>query len=462
MSDTLLPSSFRDPSGSLFVRDGVLLRLVNEVYARHYEHLMQSGLYRDLVEKGLLVAHEEIDMPDVAAYKVLRPERVPFISYPYEWSFHQLQDAALTTLRIQRRALKFGMSLKDASAYNIQFVDGKPILIDTLSFEIYHEGEPWVAYRQFCQHFLAPLALMSYREARLGQLLRVYVDGIPLDLAAKLLPWRTRLRLGLLIHIYWHAKAQEKFADRPEAKQAAQRRRAGRGGMSLRSLRGLVDSLTDVTAGLNWEPRASAWANYYQDNSYTSEAMADKLRVVSEYLDAVKPTSVWDLGANTGRFSQLAWQKGASTIALDVDPACVDILYREQVKKGCGGILPLVMDLTNPSPGLGWAHRERQSLVERGPADTVLALALIHHLAISNNVPLDMVASFLSSICRSLIIEFVPKTDQQVQRLLASREDVFADYNEEQFERCLGQYFVIRRRERLKESERTVYLMEKR
>lgn len=453
MTGQALSSSFRDPSGALFERDGVLYRLVNPVYQAEYARLMDSGLYADLVNRNLLIPHEEVELPEAGVCRVLRPERVPFISYPYEWCFHQLQDAALATLRIQRRALRFGMSLKDASAYNIQFVRGKPLLIDTLSFETYREGEPWVAYRQFCQHFLAPLALMSYRDVRAGQFLRLHVDGIPLDLAACLLPWSSRLKPGLLMHLHWHASAQVRHADRPQDLQRT------RGGLSRRALLGLLESLSGAVKGLRWEPRDSAWSDYYEANSYTDEAMTHKLEVVGEYLDASAPATVWDLGANTGRFSQMAADRGAYTVAFDVDPACIDILYREQAKQGRAGVLPLVMDLTNPSPALGWAHRERASLAERGPAHTVLALALVHHLAIANNVPLAMVADFFARLCRDLIVEFVPKSDPQVQRLLASRDDVFPTYTQEGFQEAFGRVFATLRREQLRGCERVVYLM---
>jgi len=190
----IVASSFRDPSGFVFWQDGAIYRQINTIYKEDYDRLMTSGLHKALVEEGLIVSHEEVALQSAApqvAYKVIRPDQVPFISYPYEWSFSQLKGAALATLRIQRKALDFGMSLKDCSAYNMQFMKGKPVFIDTLSFEKYQEGSPWVAYRQFCQHFLAPLALMSHRDSRLGQLLRIHLDGVPLDLASKLLPRRT-------------------------------------------------------------------------------------------------------------------------------------------------------------------------------------------------------------------------------------------------------------------------------
>ena len=460
MSENALPSSFRDPSGSLFRREGVLYRRVNAVYAPHYDQLMTSGLYEDLVGKGLLVPHEEVSLDGEeaeGAYKILRPERVPFISYPYEWCFHQLQDAALATLRLQRRALKFGMSLKDASAYNIQFHHGNPVLIDTLSFEAYEESRPWVAYRQFCQHFLAPLALMSYDDVRTNQLLRAFIDGLPLDLVSGLLPRTTKLKPALLIHLHVHARAQRKYEDSGEAKASSSR------GMSKSALVAVIDSLQNATKALQWEPPKTVWANYYQDNSYSDAGIEHKRQIVGKFLEQAAPESVWDLGANTGLFSAVALAQGVKVVvASDVDPACVDILYRERVKKDGEDILPLVIDLTNPSPALGWAHSERDSLADRGPADMVMALALVHHLGIANNVPMPMVAEYFSRLGRSLIVEFVPKSDPQVKRLLRSREDVLDRYTQADFETDFGRLFEIVAQEKVRDSDRVVYLMRKR
>jgi hypothetical protein len=210
--DTLEPGSFRDPAGFLFYLKKKLYRQVNQSYKEDYDLLIDSGLYQKLVEQEALIPHQEVDIlfpQPLNGYKVIQPEFIPFISYPYEWSFSQLKDAALTTLKIQKIAFQHGMSLKDSSAFNIQFHMGKPLFIDTLSFEKYKEGEPWVAYRQFCQHFLAPLTLMSRRDIRLGQLLRIYIDGIPLDLAASLLPFSTRLNMSVYMHIVFHGKIQK-------------------------------------------------------------------------------------------------------------------------------------------------------------------------------------------------------------------------------------------------------------
>ena len=460
-SDQRLGASFRDPSGFLFSRDGALYRQVNLIYREHYDQLMGSKLYAKLVYAGLLIPHEEVDIaPDEPgmAYKVIKPDPLQFISYPYEWSFSQLQDAALATMAIQKLALEAGMVMKDASAYNIQFHHGKPVLIDTLSFETYQEGTPWVAYRQYCQHFLAPLSLMAYTDVRLSQLLRVNIDGIPLDLAARLLPMRTRYGLGLGTHIHLHAAAQRRYADRMDVKAQTTRK------MSKLSFLGLMDSLESSTRKLSWKPAGTEWGDYYAASSshYTSAAFAHKKQVVGQFLDHIQPKITWDLGANTGEFSRLAAERGSLTIAFDIDPAAVEQDYLLSKKNGESHMLPLVMDFTNPTPALGWHNRERHSLLERTPADALLALALIHHLAISNNVPLPLLANYLHDLGHWLIIEWVPKEDSQVQKLLASREDIFTGYHQGGFEAAFGEYFIIHEKIAIQDSPRVIYLMEAR
>lgn len=458
MTDPIDPGSFRDPHGFIFRRDGVLYRQVNPPHREDYDHFMASGLYEALAGAGLLIPHHEVDVELAAtpgAYKVLRPEPVDFVSYPYEWSFTMLKDAALATLRIQKTALDFGMSLRDASAYNIQFHRGRALLIDTLSFEKLREA-PWVAYRQLCEHFLAPLALMSYRDARLGQLLRIHLDGVPLDFAASLLPLQARFRPSLLMHVFLHARAQRRY-ERPGSGTRVERR-----GLGVRALKGLVDSLEGAVSALNWEwdAPASVWTNYYTESgSYSAEALEHKRELVAKMVEEVAPASVWDLGGNVGLFARIASDRGIPTVCFDADHACVDANYRRVTADGEVNLLPLVLDLTNPSPPLGWDNRERRSLAERGPADLVMALALVHHLAIGSNVPLGRLTSFLRQLCSWLLVEFVPKTDPRVRGLLSHRDDVFPDYTREGFERAFERWFTLERSEPLAGSERSLYLM---
>lgn len=437
------PSSFRDPSGFVYRHPELgLLRQVQARYQPHYQQLIDSGLYQQLVSDALLVPHDELEDSAAAAtaeaWRVLKPIELPVISYPYEWCFSAYRQAALLTLSIQRRALEHGMTLKDASVFNVQFRGVWPIFIDTLSFEIYEDGEPWVAYNQFCRHFLAPLALMAKVDVALNRLLAIHLDGIPLELAVKLLPSRCRLSPGCLMHIYLHARMVRKYS---QTDGAEPRRPAAR--MSKSKLLAMLESLERLLRSLRYQPAGTQWADYYQATSYTHEAFTEKEACVRRMGDSIKPQVTWDLGANTGVFSQIASEFSETTVAWDMDPACVEKGFLALRKQRQTDVHPLLLDLTNPSGRVGWANAERMSLADRGPADLVMALALIHHLAIANNVPLADVASLLARLGRQLIIEFVPKSDPQVQRLLASRVDIFDQYTLSEFERAFGQHFHI-------------------
>jgi len=454
---TLVSSSFRDPNGILFFVNGQVYRQVNQSYKNDYEKLMGSGLYDLLIKKELLIPHEEVNIEPVMkekSYKIIKPQQIPFISYPYEWCFSELKEAALTTLEVQKISMDFGMTLKDASAYNIQFIDGCAKLIDTLSFETYREGQFWNGYRQFCQHFLAPLSLMSHKDVRLLHLLRVFIDGIPLDLTSSILPMRTKSMFSLMTHIHAHAKSQKHYESKTDVKIKEKK-------LGQRAFLGIIESLLSAIKKLNWKPSGTEWAEYYSDSNYSESGFEQKKGVIKNFFEKIKPKVVWDLGANTGIFSRLSSSKDILTISFDIDPAAVEKNFLECKKNNEKNILPLVIDLTNPSSSIGWQNDERMSLMDRGPADTILALALIHHLAISNNVPLYKIAEFFGKLCNSLIIEFVPKTDSQVQRLLVSREDIFDEYTEDNFKIEFEKIFNIVEMVPVKDSKRTIYLMGK-
>ncbi len=452
-----ITASFRDPSGFLFTKGDDIYRQINESYRNDYKMLISSGLYDELVKRRMLIPHEEVD-PKLSdwsdAYKVIKPEKIPLISYPYEWSFSQLKEASLLTLGLQETAYKYGMYLKDASSYNIQFHKGRAIFIDTLSFSKYEDGMPWTAYRQFCQHFLAPLALMSYKDIRLSNMLKSFIDGIPLDLASKLLPIRSRFNLGLYFHIHVHSRYQKKYENKTIDKSKVK--------VSELSYKGLTESLKSAVKKLKWEPKDTEWYDYYKGNTnYSTEGMKNKAIMVEEYIDHVQPKVVWDLGSNIGYFSRIASRKGIYTVSFDIDPACVEINQQQVIQNKEKNILPLIIDLTNPTPEIGWENKERMSFMDRSPVDLAMALALIHHLAISNNLPLDYIAEFFSRVCHWLIIEFVPKSDSQVKRLLSTREDIFPNYTKEDFERQFSRYFSIVKSKPVKNSKRTLYLMQK-
>lgn len=451
--------SFRDPSGSVFSADGTIYRQVNRSYQNQYDQLMQSGLYKDLTSRELLIPHAEVEhalLDDPAVYKILQPQQLPLVTYPYEWSFSQLQDAALLTLAVLKRCLAHDMILKDASAYNVQFLAGKPLLIDSLSFEACQPGQAWQAYEQFCQHFLAPLALMSYRDVRLSQLLRVHLDGIPLDLAVALLPKRSWLNLGLSLHLHLHARAQKRY--RGTAPTANTRRKR----LDKKDLLNIADSLRSTVSGLRWDHQQTDWAGYYAGDSYLETGFNSKRQIVSDFIDLAKPNCLIDLGANTGLFSRIASQRGIFTISVDSDPGAVEANYQnaKQTKETC--IQPMLIDLTNPSADIGWANSERDALVKRCQADCLLALALIHHLAISNNLPLGKIASYFAAMAEWLIIEFVPKSDKKVQQLLTARDDIFVDYSQIGFERAFTDFYAIVESADIENSARRLYLLRRR
>jgi hypothetical protein len=435
------------------------MRQVNEPGRSDYELLVSSGLYDALSGQGELVSHEELPVSLAAApgaVRVLAPEQLPFISYPYEWSFSQLKDAALLTLRLQATAMRHGMSLRDATPYNVQCLRGRPIFIDTLSFGRLDPGLPWIAYRQFCEGFLAPLALMSCTDIRMQHLLRAYIDGIPLDLASKLLPWRTRAKPGVLVHVHLHAAAQRKASRGSSPAPAPARAQA----MSATAVTALIDSLERTVRALDWTPRGTVWGDYYTATNYTDSAFTHKQEIVGAALDRFAPAVIWDLGANDGTFSRLAAARQIRAVAFDVDPAAVEKNYRRVKADGESYMLPLLLDLTNPSGGAGGGHRERSPLTERTPADMLLALALVHHLAIGHNVPLDQVAEYFARLGRRLVVEFVPKHDSQVQRMLASREDIFDHYTEAGFEAAFARHFTILERIPVRDADRTIYIMQ--
>lgn len=460
MNASIVNGSFRDPMGFVFKHNDEFYRQINDSYQAHYTHLMESGLYLALTAERVLLSHEtaphDIKPMFQDGYKIIKPTQLEVLSYPYEWSFSQLRDAALTTLHIQKKALEYDMTLKDASCFNIQFLNGRPVLIDTLSFEKYEEGQPWQAYRQFCQHFLAPLALMSYVDIRLGQIWSNFIDGLPLDLAAKLLPVRAKFNFSLYMHIFLHAKAQQKYKTPSRIKRKIK--------LSKLALFGLIDSLESGIKKLAWTPVNTTWFDYYENNNnYGDKALLEKEQIIQKLASEISPKKVWDLGANVGRFSRIFAKCGSSSVvSWDIDPACVELNYLETKRNDETNILPLYLDLTNPTSSIGWACHERASFIDRGPVDLVLALGLVHHLAIGNNVPLPKIFELFATLSRRLIIEFIPKEDSNAQKLLANRKDIFENYHLEGFEKAAKEFFTIESQSPVSGTMRTIYSLKKR
>ena len=407
-------ASFRDPSGFVYEKDGVLYRCINRRYKEHYEKLIGSGLYDRLEKEGLLIPHEEVDVQfnDPTVYKIVKPRKIPVVSYPYEWSFSQLKDAALLTLKVQKMALDYGMTLKDASAFNVQFIGCSPVFIDTLSFEQYSDHSPWQAYRQFCQHFLFPLMLMHYTGHNAAFLFKEFIDGLPVEYVAPLLPLRSWFSLTPVLHVHLQAFMKRKYSSTKQTEHTQN--------MSKQDLYRITESMYDYIKGLE-VAQSSFWADYYTDNNYSDTASNEKLNVVKQFAQCISKGIVWDIGSNDGKYSRAIASDDKYVITFDSDPAVVEANYKQCRQSAHSTILSLVNDFSNPSPSIGWANEERGLLVERAKPDLIVFLAVLHHIRISGNVPLALIAAYLASLGPFLIIEFISKEDSQVQRLLKNK-----------------------------------------
>ncbi len=445
------PASFRDPSGFIYEKEGTVYRFVSTVYQSHYELLQSSGLAAELLKKKVLLPYTELAENHTGRadwYKTLQPQKLAFLSYVWEWSFTQLKDAALTTLSICKTALQKGMILKDATHSNIQFVEGKAKLIDTLSFETYKEGEAWVAYRQFCECFLNPLLLAVYTGMEVHKLMLSYPDGVPASTTAKLLPFKTKLKPCVYLHVHLHANMAGKTTG--TANNSAKK-------ISKKNIEQILQSLEDCISNLRLPQTTTTWNNYYKETILSEEYLTAKKQIISSVLSELTYASVLDLGANEGEFSLLC-SKEAMVVATDFDSACIDSLYQRLKKETQQHILPLVIDLTYPSPGIGWMNAERSPFFQRQSFDVCMALALIHHLAIAKNISFEQLASFFASICKTLIIEFVPKTDPKVVGMLQWREDIFEGYTESEFEKAFEVSFIQNKKINIPGSERRMFL----
>ena len=434
--------SFRDPSGRVFSKEGEIYRSIFAPGVKDFEAARDAGIYRRLIEAGLLSPYQEVAKRDFAAEGTvyfLHHPRLPFVSYPWEWSFSMLKDAALLHLDIMEQLVPHGFWLRDASAFNVQYDGERLRLIDTLSIGQRIPNRPWVAYRQFCSHFLAPLAMAAYGDVRTLGLWRNYIDGHPLGLAVNMLPVWRRYLPGLFLHLTLHSRFQNR-ADRKEdlGKDVVVRTPK----VSDVGLIGIIRSLRRVITGIRWKRSSKIWESYEKIRTYQVEDVGTKSEYVDKSVRRLRPETIWDFGANTGEFSKIAAAGGAFVVSVEGDPACVEHLYQRVFHtREMKHVLPLTMDLANPSPGLGWDNCERFSLKERGPADLLLALALIHHMVFSSCVPLEEIAKWFSNLTKHALVEFVPPTDPMVQKLLRNRGTDHLPYDLNIFLSSFNRYF---------------------
>ncbi len=453
------PGSFRDRYSRVFIENGKVFRLLSPEAQSAWKALSNSRLYQNATEDGRLIPARIVDREDLKTGSqgnwsaVLEHPRIPFISYPYEWTFGMLKDAALLQLTLLRDALREDMTSKDATPYNIQWYGSRPVFIDIPSLEPLAEGTPWSGYRQFCELFLFPLMLQAYKGLPFQPWLRGSLEGITAEQMRSLSTLRDFLRPGVFPHVVLQARFQSRYAGH-ERDVRGDLRRAGFGKALIQRN---VDNLIRLIGTLGWGQTRSEWSDYGCTNSYTDTELAEKTEFVKTALARRPRKLVWDIGCNEGHFSRIAAEHSEYVVALDADPLVVDRLYTDLKRTGEERILPLYVNVADPSPGLGWRNRERRELAERGSPDFILALAVIHHMVIAANIPLDECLAWFAGLGGDLLIEFVDRSDPMVVRLLRNRDDIFWDYTREHFEEALGLHFDILNSRMLKDGHRTLY-----
>ncbi len=451
--------SFRDRDGRIYHHQGRILRGLSETALTTYRQLQQQAFYTDLVEAGQLIGTRELadgDNPLAEQYThpwagFLEHERVPVISYPYEWSFSMLRDAAVLQLHLIEQAVAHGYTLKDATPYNIQFVDRVAVFIDIPSFEPLAEGAPWAGYRQFCEMFLFPLMLQAYRDCPFQPLLRAAINGIDLQSAAALFTVRDRFRKGVLPHVWLQSRLDRRYGGSSVNVRAGLKS----AGFNREMILANVHKLQKLVQGLHWNAAGSEWGDYAEFHNYSVGDYERKAAFVRQAVEATRPETVWDIGCNTGQFSEIAAAHARQVVAMDLDHVAVERLYLNG--ESARNILPLVQNLADPSPNWGWRNRERTELSSRARPDLVLCLALIHHAVITANIPLAEFVDWLAGLADALVIEYVSRADDKVQTLLRNKEDKYDDYSRTGLESCLNQHFEIRQCEELNNGNRTLY-----
>ncbi len=439
-----IAGSFRDPSGHVYQGDGRIFRTVNSCFASDFEYVRSSGILEKLTNAGLLlpvtVVPEGTDLVvgmDAETKYILETPKLPFISYPYEWPFSALKAAALLHLKIHLSALEEGVTLSDASAYNIQFQGPRPIFIDHLSFCPYQKGEVWFGHRQFCEQFLNPLLLQSYFGLSHNAWYRGTQEGIPTNEINRLLRWRHLMNLNVCMHIVMQSFLQKTVQDSVSGIQKEELRNTS---FPLASFQRMLQRLYVWIAKLQPQGiRKTVWQDYGKTHNYSQKEMSLKKQFVKNFANRIQPKLLWDLGCNSGDYSKVALQEGAeSVVGFDADAGALEAAFERACAEGLA-LQPVYLDMTNPAPNQGWRERERSGFQARASANGVLALACIHHLAISRNIPFDELLEWIVGLAPHGIIEFVPKNDPMVQQLLRLRKDIFPNYSEAVFLKTISQ-----------------------
>lgn len=444
--------SYKDYTARVFKNDEKYFRAILPEYQQSYDWLMESGLYQKLIDEKLLIPHQEIDYVSYpGAYKVILPEQIEFLSLPFEWCYSQWRKVLLTYIEINLIALKYGMILKDATPYNFCLKAGKAILFDSSSFSVFNEPDYWIAYRQFCEEMLGPFALMHYGGMRWGRLTQASHQGLPLDFICKNLPIKSLLNFNCLVHLHLHAKSfNSPGLIRDKSK-----------GFSIEKLTTAFHLIKKTI--LKWDDYymyPTYWFTYYNSDIESEEYLFDKESTVAYYLKSIKVQSVVDLGANTGKFSELACEFSKRVIALEFDKKCVDDIENKISSTRNTILHTLFSDLSQTSPDFGLLGKEHKSIIARAKSDLVMALAIVHHLALTKLIPFEYIIELIFEFSKNYaIVEFIDKTDHKVLQLLENNSRYYP--TQEEFEKKLQKKFKILEQKTLAHSARTLYLLAK-
>jgi len=446
------PFSYKDSAARVVKKDGIYYRYISNPYAKEYQHLMSSGLYDELVNKGLLIEHQDLNnQASEGVFTVIMPEQISFQSYPFEWSYSQWRKAALACLQINSIALTYGMILKDATPYNFFLKGGKAILLDTSSFVFFESPKYWIAYRQFCEEFFGPIALMHYRGHRWGRLTMAALRGLPLDFISEQLPWKSYLNISCFMHIHLHAKVKN---------DPSKTTTSTSDGFTKEKLEQLFSLLSTTIE--SWDSclgYPNHWANYYEKDIESPEYLTDKEETIEQWIKEIKPESVLDLGANTGKFSVIASRYANRVIALEFDETCVDNIESLINEQKIDNIFTLIGDLTNTTPNLGLLGEEHLSIFKRSKSELVMGLALTHHLIIPGMIPLELMVELFASLTNKyLIVEYIDAEDSKVKILQKTNARKYP--TKEEFELAFEEKFKLIESRNLNAFHRKVYLLE--
>jgi hypothetical protein len=453
------PGSYRDRNSAVFYHNGEIFRGVSARALANWKRLTATRFFADFTARGSIVPTELVSEPDWENLDqpwaaVLKHDLIPFVSYPYEWTFGMLKDAALLHLELMLAALDEDFILKDSSPYNVQWRGGRPVFIDIPSFEVLEQGQPWVGYRQFCELFLYPLMLLAYKGVDFRPWLRGSIDGISAASLRPLLSLRDLMRSGVVMHVVAHNALQRRYSGRERNVRSA----LAQAGFDKRLIVRNVLNLRNTISTMVVDGGKTGWSDYARTHSYGEADFEAKRAFVRNAARFRRWRRVWDLGCNTGIFSQIAAEHADYVVAMDGDWMAVEHLYQSQKgHAGAGSILPLVINLSDPSPGQGWRGRERKSLPERGKPDLTLCLALIHHVVISANIPMADFMRWLAGLGTALVIEFVARDDEMVETLLRNKDDQYDDYRADVFAALLSELFEVRDSQTLKGGKRSIY-----